>query len=227
MNLESVDGQVTIEQAKIEYQTYLRAVKAEPHSREMRILKDAYRHLSEGRRIIDIVKVLKTGGLIEGTKTHPALAVCNAEFPWCIFTWRAPEWSNNVARESFGFYGVHEKPTNSWRRSIPMGTYYGRRKHILVPKTPYPMIQTEGSDRMSGTLLTSVPVIPAKYRPKGRLGRYFILWEPEGWAKIPEPPGDPLLLRRISNNLFVILAQWDLSPLEQAVIADATMEAIR
>jgi len=59
------------------------------------------------------------------------------------------------------------------------------------------------------------PSIPPQHRPKGSLAGYFILWEAE-WE--PKPPTDPLLLRRIDGPFFVVLAQWDLTPLEQAVL---------
>mgnify|MGYP001613822369 CR=1 FL=1 len=65
---------------------------------------------------------------------------------------------------------------------------------------------------------TLVPCIPPKYLPKGNLktGGYYLLWEVESWKK--EPPKDPILLKRISKNLFAILASWNLSPLERAVL---------
>lgn len=59
------------------------------------------------------------------------------------------------------------------------------------------------------------PLIPAKHRPDGSLEGYFILWEAE-WQRMP--PTDPILLRPISGPFFVALAQWDLTPLEQAVL---------
>lgn len=37
------------------------------------------------------------------------------------------------------------------------------------------------------------------------------------WA--PVPPTDPFLLRHLGGTLYVVLAQWDLTPLEKAVLA--------
>lgn len=47
-------------------------------------------------------------------------------------------------------------------------------------------------------------------------GPFFVLWEVQRWESVP--PVDPLLLRRLTNNLFSVLAEWNLSPVEQAII---------
>jgi hypothetical protein len=65
-------------------------------------------------------------------------------------------------------------------------------------------------------LKTIVPKIPASLRPKGDLNKYYILWEVEKWQAVPK---DPYLLKRLTKNMFVILAGWDLTELERSVIA--------
>lgn len=59
-----------------------------------------------------------------------------------------------------------------------------------------------------------VPLIPPRYRPAHALRNYFLLWEAE-WVSVPK---DPILLRDLGKNLYAVLAQWDLTPLEQAVL---------
>jgi hypothetical protein len=65
---------------------------------------------------------------------------------------------------------------------------------------------------------TKVPIVPPKHIPKEGLKNYWILWEVENWEQVEIPPGDPILLKRISKNLFVVLAVWDLTPLEQSIV---------
>jgi hypothetical protein len=48
------------------------------------------------------------------------------------------------------------------------------------------------------------------------LRNYHILWEPD-WELQPPPP-DPFLLKRVSHDLYAIVAQWDLSPIELQVL---------
>jgi hypothetical protein len=68
-----------------------------------------------------------------------------------------------------------------------------------------------------------VPIVPPEARAgHSDLQNYFILWEVERWAdnaRAVGPDIDPFLLQRISVDLYAVVAQWDLSPLEQAVLA--------
>jgi len=48
------------------------------------------------------------------------------------------------------------------------------------------------------------------------LDRFHILWEAD-WHL--DPPQDPALLRRLMGDLWVVLAVWDLTSLERAVLA--------
>ena len=68
-----------------------------------------------------------------------------------------------------------------------------------------------------------VPIVPPKHRPPGSstLASYLILWEADDWtwAKLPAPPRDPALLRSIGGDIYAVLAQWDLTPLEQMVLS--------
>jgi hypothetical protein len=61
-----------------------------------------------------------------------------------------------------------------------------------------------------------VPTIPPPLRPPYKLSGYHLLWEAE-WSGVA--PVDPALLKHLGGDLFVVLAVWDLSPLEQAVLA--------
>ena len=60
-----------------------------------------------------------------------------------------------------------------------------------------------------------VPQVPPRHRPKRRhLQGYFVLWEAE-WQKVPV---DPILLRHLTGPLYVVLAAWDLTEVERAVL---------
>ena len=62
-----------------------------------------------------------------------------------------------------------------------------------------------------------LPLIPVHLRPKRGLENYHILWEAE-WE--PIPPRDPYLLRRIGKaDLWLVVAHWDLTEVERAVLA--------
>jgi hypothetical protein len=61
-----------------------------------------------------------------------------------------------------------------------------------------------------------VPSIPPRFYPgPSALTKYWILWEPE-WHQVP---ADPLLLRKlVGTNLYVVVAAWDLTEVEMAVL---------
>jgi len=62
-----------------------------------------------------------------------------------------------------------------------------------------------------------VPMIPLDVGPERiDLARHAILWE-ANWKK--EPPTDPMLLRPLAGSLYAVVAAWDLTPLERAVIS--------
>ena len=64
-----------------------------------------------------------------------------------------------------------------------------------------------------------VPIVPPQLRPHWGLHNYHILWEAD-WQKVP--PRDPALLERIGGDLYAVLAVWDLTELERAVLAMRT-----
>lgn len=61
-----------------------------------------------------------------------------------------------------------------------------------------------------------VPIIPVHLRPKRGLANYHILWEAE-WTK--RYPVDPYLLRRFGGDAWLVVAAWDLTDVERAVMS--------
>jgi hypothetical protein len=59
-----------------------------------------------------------------------------------------------------------------------------------------------------------VPIVPPQYRPKFKLSNYHILWEAD-WKRVPV---DPILLKHLGGSLYAVLASWDLTEIEQAVL---------
>lgn len=64
-----------------------------------------------------------------------------------------------------------------------------------------------------------VPAVPPNLRPD-ELTEYHILWEAE-WSF--QAPGDPILLSRVNEDMFAIVAQWDLTPLEQRILESRSL----
>lgn len=84
---------------------------------------------------------------------------------------------------------------------------YQRAKVAVRDMPPRPHAQRW---RASAT----VPLIPVYLRPKHDLGNYWILWEAD-WKRVPS---DPLLLRKLTGDMWIVLAAWDLTDVERAAL---------
>lgn len=90
-----------------------------------------------------------------------------------------------------------------WTREVETRCY------IDLPRGSFAGAKTRGARAVA-------PLIPIEYRPRRGLENYHLLWEAD-WKEIPV---DPLLLRRIGQaDLWIILAAWDLTDVERAVLA--------
>lgn len=180
------------EKAKREWKKYLKLVK-EKSDQHIKDLKQLYYQLSKKHKIIDIYEAFKIAGL--NSKKEPRFAICRADLKEVRFT-----------KSSNGSGYFEENRWNSqFRVSLPNETF-GPFK--LVKGSTWEIEEPK-------ELVTKVPIVPADKMPKGKLKDYYILWEVNEWKEIPK---DPFLLKRITRNLFAIVATWDLTKLEQALI---------
>lgn len=91
-----------------------------------------------------------------------------------------------------------------WLHQCPPGTF---------PDLPNPYNRTRDEYR------AIVPLIPPGLRPVGDLKNYHVVFEAD-WAKVAPPaPRDPALLKHIGGDLYAVLAVWDLTDLERAVLS--------
>jgi len=203
-------SEMSQEEAKEQWRRYCELIKTHP-SDHAKTLKKAYHALSKGHEIIDVYQAFKQAGKHENDK--PKLAICRAHHEICMFERRS------------GGAGAFWRPNISprWTNYLPS---------VTLPPSIFTRWDEEkwsptgwSNQGRTTTVQTVVPIVPAEFYPKGQLERYFILWEVEedGWEPVQEPPGDPMLLRRLSKNLFTVLAAWNLTDLEKAVIHGSIM----
>jgi hypothetical protein len=164
-------------------------------------LLHAYRALARGQRILNLPSVMRQTGVQKDTH-FPALAIARADWRSCYF---------NIDYGAAWFTEERNVPYNTNARRGP--------RCIKMPLSIYPAQTTDThwrsrSNLASYPLKAIVPSIPAHLRPKA-LENYHILWDAE-WA--PQPPTDPILLSRVSETIFVVVAQWDLTALERGVL---------
>jgi hypothetical protein len=203
---------ISRQDARKAYLDYKRAVlgAATPQERhEYEGLWRGYKAIAAGRQVIDLGQTLHAAGVQE-TTLFPRLAVCRADARTCRCTLRA-DGSATFVDDAY-----------RWRS--------GARRRVVLPPNTFPQFDVRWSggiavryrpggiverSNWASDMTAVVPIVPPHLHPRAALTNYHILWDAVWTAA---PPKDPLLLRHLAGQLFAIVAQWDLTPLEQAVL---------
>lgn len=175
----------------------LRAYRSSLHRRadaEYEAVAQGLEHLAKGTPLLNLADCFRD--CPTDRSYRPRLAIARAD--------RSRVWFRRVGN------GRGEFTTRTNSRGAGTLTFT-----LDVPSTPKDYWTIGGT---SGSAL--VPMIPAQVREK--VGSFdaakrFLLWEVEEWADIA--PRDPYLLQHVGGELYAILAEWDLTELERAVMA--------
>lgn len=211
MEIEKI--QMPKEKAKAEWKAYNALIKTR-HDSYLKDMKKCMYQLSQGKALIDINKVMEKAGV---TKNYePKLAIARAD-------WKETHFHKKDSGR--GFFSGRNK---SWFAKsegdieLPPETFVqwlrGKGDLKLKSGDTYKIDKPEEWAIPKAQIRTKVPIIPAQLMPEGKLTEYYILWEVDEWEDLPKTE-DPLLLKRITENLFVILAAWDVTDLEQSIIS--------
>lgn len=204
MDVENID---MTEEAKKAYNEYSELVKKREEE-YLRVMKSCTYHLSQGRKVLNIFDAIVGGGVNE--QGEPKLAVARAD------------WGNVV-------FSKHRGRTGVFCDSSVSETWGHKKEQVMLPINFFEKEwEVSEDDKKRGwftptrrTIQTPVPIIPHQLLPDGSLSKYYILFEVDGWVERQERGrngSDPILLKRLSNNMFAVLDSWDVSPLEKAVL---------
>jgi len=179
------------EQALAAYKQYRQAVRDNPNNKEDRAIMLGYRALAKGRAIINIVDALRAAGLDE--QGRPKLAIGMAHWQYAHLNLRVP------------LLAFAER-----------NGHMGKLRCVVVPSGTFAGNVKDGWEAPRYSRWRAlVPMIPPPIRPASALSNYHILWEAVWEAA---PPRDPLLLRHLGGYLYAVLAAWNLTELERAVM---------
>lgn len=176
------------------FRRYRGSVKERMTAEDHAIMR-GYQALSKGSAIIDLVDVFRRTGLDH--LARPRLAIVRADAEHVYFT-GGENGSGRFAMKTY--HALNDRATRQFVR-VPSGTF------------PEEIKKWRGWD---AELKASVPQVPPFLKPAHALSNYHILWEETNWTV--EPPSDPILCRRLAGMLFAVVAQWDLTDLERAVM---------
>ena len=202
-------GQYHARKKFLEYKQAVDSGSATPEDAELRA---AYQQLSMGRTVISLHKAMQGGGI--DSNGRPVLAVANAAARWVSFCWTA----GSLCDSNGSWLGAASAFVSDWdlhSRGRGRTAYRATKTGTFrFPRNYFPL-------RLQGDIQARVPLVPPAVRPKADLRKYVILWE----ANWEEAPADPYLLRRVTHDLFVVLAQWDLTEVERTVLDMASVGA--
>lgn len=178
--------------------------------KEDETLMETYRVMAQGQRVINVLSVLRESGL--NKEKLPKLALAGAHWKQCYLTW------------STGNGGRFEFSRERWGATT--GYRQRGRGEYLDGASGFPLrvfgAELQNQEWRKGQGLPQLPIeaevpsIPAALRPAGDLKEYSILWEAV-WKKTAAPL-DPLLLRHVHGYMYSVVAQWDLTDIERAVL---------
>lgn len=160
--------------------------------KEDRQLLLAYKALMKGQRLIHLPNVIRDGGFTK--QWLPKLAITRADATQCVFyAGRQPRFE-----------------ARPWTNGSPSPIT------INTPMLPGEVLDSDWRTRNShpNQATAIVPTVPPNLRPDD-LSQYHILWEAEWTFKAPE---DPILLSRVNDTMYAVVAQWDLTPLEMRIL---------
>lgn len=191
---------------------YRKAVR-ERHNAEDEEIMRGYKALAAGKTLIHLSRTMSAGGTYEyhwrsgwtdesHTSVLPRLAVCRAHV--------RTAYTDAISRD--GSLEMRSKEEVAGHNTFDRVRFAERTfpSHELHD-------QWVRDDRQRFRAM--VPIVPPALRPGFGLHNYHVLWEAEWALSRPEPPADPALLKRIGGDLYAVIATWDLTELEQAVLS--------
>lgn len=189
MNIEQL--KMDREQARVIYQKYLEQ-RAEHRPPDEQITQ-IYRRICRGETVISALAAIRRAGCTD--EQLPRLAIARADMEFVYLHVRAR--AGDVPLVCFGERGW-------WlNRRLPASKNIG----LEWPGCPC------RTGRVSAAV---VPLIPEQLRPRHGLHNYYVLFEAQ-WGT--QCPIDPYLLRRFGPDAWAVIAAWELTEVDRAVMS--------
>lgn len=212
MELTTIDmSQEEARKAFEEYRHAIRSAKTALANTEDAQIMRCYKALANGRQVINLDDAMREAG--EDDKGLPRLAISRAdearirlERSWqsgnCDF-FPASLGAAYTSHPYIGRVFRFRELLRSWNLNDVSFRQPSWSGQWTVPISLF---------------VTIVPSVPPLLRPVHDLKGYHLLWEPSWTIDRALAPRDPALLKHLGGPLYAVLATWDLTPVEQAVL---------
>ncbi|MFL5912736.1 MAG: hypothetical protein ACJ768_19495 [Gaiellaceae bacterium] len=171
-----------------------RARKIRPADEEAARVEAAYRQLAKGTPLLILADAIAAAP--RDAQGRPRLAIARAD------------------RAQVKYLRWQQANTHTF------DAHLGRRPpKDLVVRVPLAPNEPPIREWLEGFSL--VPIVPPAVLGNRSLKTHFVLWEVEGWADAAIkalPDEDPYLLRRLDDDLWAVVGEWDLTEVERAVM---------
>lgn len=208
----------TIQVPRAEAEAKLREYRKRVHQRadsEYARIREAYEAAADGKPLLVLSQVMEQAP--RDQRGRPMLAIARADRRQVKVT-----VSSNFDRFSIAFGWGGNQPKRDAEIAVARPTPQGLADYRAV------MVKQHGVDStywrsVNAEGFSLIPITPPDVKAGHDLSKRFVLWEVEQWADQiinSRPDRDPYLLERIANDLFAVVGEWDLTPLEQAIMRD-------
>lgn len=201
MNLQPIELSWT--KARDSLRNYTAILKEKRTAEDIAIIRSTKAILS-GKMVIRLADAVRNGG-VDG-RGLPKVAIARADDKFVKVRSRGNRCDMTGTQTHNEYVDDYDK----------RGSWQGR-KNQANPRAFDFNLTGRFQDRCEATAV--VPTIPPQHRPtESALERFYILFEAVWDVK---PPVDPALLSPLGGGLFAVVAVWDLTPVEQAVLAQS------
>ena len=214
MNAATIQMEPEVARAKLAaYREALAGRHSKAVEEEYEAAMRGFAELAKGTVLVDAFSAIREAGW--RADGRPALAMARADqrqVEWTCGHSRIWNWNNET---KIGEYSGRYAPM-IWR-------YLARKARSSTQRRGQNLVRVDNISveppAVPKTGIAMIPLVPPDVLPSRGcdLSKHYIPWEVESWDYVP--PVDPMLLRPIGGDLYAVVAQWDLTELERAIIA--------
>jgi hypothetical protein len=189
------------------FREYRAAFMAERNRIDGELMR-SYKALADGKVLISLTEAIQKGGVDQVGR--PNLAIARADETGIVMR---RTWGGGITYQPFagGRVTSADRRFDFPEETLPDLTEDQQTRTVRTTWNPKAEAWRQDWE-------ARLPFIPPQYRPPLKLDNYHLLWEAEWRLTARSQRLDPMLLRQVGGDLFVVVAAWDLTEIEKLVL---------